>query len=77
MLKLKPNEAKVICNFIGCANLNEFTTYIRHNKKVKEYILFDKNDLSYFRREYSMDENILKSLANLISILTKEYLMVP
>ena len=50
---------------------------MRHNKKVKEFVIFDKDDLNYFRRDYQMDELILKSFANLVSILTKEYLMVP
>jgi hypothetical protein len=77
MLKMKQPEAKHLCNFLGCATLNEFTTYMRHNKKIKEFILFDSDDLNYFRREYTMDENILKGFANLISILAKEYLMVP
>ena len=77
MLKLKTPEAKHLCNFLGCATINEFTTYMRHNKKVKEFILFDPDDLNYFRREFNMDENILKGFANLISILAKEYLMVP
>jgi hypothetical protein len=77
MLKLKPTEARTLCNYIGCNNLNEFTTFLRHNKKVKEFVLFDKDDLNYFRRDYQMDELILKSFANLVSILTKEYLMVP
>ena len=77
MLKLKVNEAKTICNYIGCSTLNEFTTFMRHNKRVKEFILFDKDDLIFFKREYQMDESILKGFANLISILSKEYLMVP
>lgn len=77
MLKLKQPEAKQLCNFLGCANLNEFTTYMRHSKKVKEFILFDTDDLTYFKRQYGIDENILKGFANLISILAKEFLMVP
>lgn len=77
MLKLKQPEAKQLCSFLGCANLNEFTTYMRHSKKVKEFILFDSDDLQYFKRQYSIDENILKGFANLISILAKEFLMVP
>jgi len=77
MLKLSINEAKMLCNFIGCNNLNEFTTYMRHNKKIKEFILFDKDDLSFLKREHKTDENVLKGFANLISILSKEYLMVP
>jgi hypothetical protein len=44
---------------------------------VKEYVIFDKDDLNYFRRDYQMDELILKSFANLVFILSKEYLMVP
>jgi hypothetical protein len=50
---------------------------MRHSKKVKEFILFDSDDLQYFKRQYSIDENILKGFANLISILAKEFLMVP
>ena len=44
---------------------------------MKEFILFDKDDLGYLRREHHLDEDILKSFANLVSILSKEYLMVP
>lgn len=50
---------------------------MRHNKKIKEFILFDKDDLSFLKREHKTDENVLKGFANLISILSKEYLMVP
>ena len=77
MLKLKVGEARIMCNFLGCNSLNEFTTMIRHQKKEKEFILFDKDDLSFLRREHHMDEGILKGFANLVSIISKEYLMVP
>ena len=77
MIKMKQNEAKVICNFLGCSTLNEFTTMMRHNKKIKEFILFDKDDITFLRREHNLDEASLKGFGNLISILSKEFLMVP
>lgn len=52
MLKLKPNEAKILCSHLGCSTLNEFTTLLRHTKKIKEYILFDRDDLNFLRREH-------------------------
>jgi hypothetical protein len=32
MLKLKLPDAKTICNFLSCNNLDELTTLVRHNK---------------------------------------------
>jgi hypothetical protein len=52
MLKLKVNEARILCNFLGCNSLHEFTTMMRHNKKVKEFILFDKADITFMQREH-------------------------
>lgn len=77
MLKLKQPEAKTICNFLSCSTLHELTTYMRHNKRIKEFVLFDKGDLTFFQREHDISEVVLKGFANLISILAKEYLMVP
>lgn len=77
MLKLQINEAKVLCNFLGCSTLDELTTLLRHNKGQKEFIFFEKGDLTFFKREHKIDELVLKGFSNLISILAKEYLMVP
>lgn len=74
---MKQPEAKTICNFLSCSSLHELTTFMRHNKRIKEFIIFDKADLTFFRREHNIDELVLKGFANLISILSKEYLMVP
>jgi hypothetical protein len=46
--------------------------YLRHNSKVKEFILFDKEELNYFKREKGVDIEKLKSLAKTILILAKE-----
>lgn len=77
MLKLKVTEARVLCEFLGCNSLHELTTFMRHNKQNKEFILFDKEDLTFLRREHGMDEQVLKGFANIISIISKEFLMVP
>jgi hypothetical protein len=77
MLQLNPAQAKVICNFFNSSTLHELTTFMRHNKRVKEFILFDRSDLVFFRKEHGIEEHVLKSFANLVSILSKEYLMVP
>lgn len=77
MLKLKLPEARTMCNFLSCTTLDELTTFIRHNKSLKEFVIFDKGDLNFLRRQHNMDELVLRGFANLVSILSKEYLMVP
>ena len=55
-----------------CFNLASVVAYLRHNSKSKEFILFDKEELAYFKREKQVEGDVLKNLAKVILILAKE-----
>jgi hypothetical protein len=52
--------------------LASIIAYLRHNSKSKEYILFDKEELSYMKREKKVSEDKMKGFAKTVLILSKE-----
>lgn len=71
-LEMDVKSARILCQYLKCFNLASIVAYLRHNSKVKEFILFDKEELNYFKREKGVDSEKFKNLAKTILILAKE-----
>lgn len=63
MLKFDILHAKTIAAFLTCTTLDEMITYARHNRRVKEFVVFEREEIQFLIREHKIPENILRNFA--------------
>ena len=47
MLKIDIKQAKILASYLSSSTLEEIITFARHNKTIKEFVIFEREDLSY------------------------------
>ncbi|CDW85255.1 ankyrin unc44 [Stylonychia lemnae] len=77
MLKFDIVQAKIVCSFLTCDNMDEMITYARHNRKSKEFVVFEREEINFLSREHKISQNILMEFAQVMLIVQKEFLMIP
>eukprot|EP00347_Sterkiella_histriomuscorum_P006697 403351781 len=77
MLKFDILHAKVISAFLTCNTIEEMITYARHNRRAKEFVVFEREEMQFLIREHKIPENLIRNFAQIMIIIQKEFMMVP
>ena len=63
MLQFDILHTRTLTSFLSCRNLEEMMTYAKHNRRMKEFIVFEKEELQYLIREHKIPEINLRNFA--------------
>ena len=57
--------------------MDDLVTLARHNRQSKEFVIFDREELSFLVREQHINEEMLRNFGSIIGVISKEYVMIP